>query len=111
MQSDSSGCVMLLVFAAVGWWHWHGRGCSEYASEYSCRHVVDNAEYEVWYWRHVERDDSDDEKYIGRAIGLRMCENNARAYAASIDETFEYRSYICVLVDDGQRMEKHRFLG
>lgn len=86
-------------------------GCEEYASNYSCSYVVDKAEYEVWYWENLERDDGSDEKYIGRAVGLAMCENNARAHAASIDEPFNYRAYICVLMDDGERMEKHRYLG
>ena len=88
-----------------------GCGCDEYASKYSCSYVIDEAEYEVWYWEHVERDDGADEKYIGRAIGLSMCLHNARAYAASIGEPFSYREYICVLMDDGRRMEKHRYLG
>ena len=53
-------------------------GCSKYASDYSCGYVENRAEYEVWYWRHVERDDESDNTFIGRAIGLQMCEANAR---------------------------------
>lgn len=85
-------------------------GCSKYASDYSCGYVENKAEYEVWYWRHLERDDESDDTYIGRAIGLQMCEANARAFAAAIGESFNYRAYICILMDNGKRMEKHRLL-
>ncbi len=85
-------------------------GCSEYASDYSCDYVENKAEYEVRYWRHLERDEANDETVIGRSIGLQMCETNARAFAAAIGESFNYRAYICILMDDGKRMEKHRLL-
>lgn len=87
-----------------------GGGCSRYASKYSCYYVEKDAEYEVWYWRNLDRDNEDDNKVIGRAIGLQMCEVNARAFAAAIGETFNYRAHICVLMKDGIRMEKHRLL-
>lgn len=87
-----------------------GGGCEKYASKYPCRYVVEKATYEVWYWRDVENDDESENKFIGTAIGIRMCEQNAQAYAASLDEAFNYRAYICVLMDDGKRMEKHRNL-
>lgn len=85
-------------------------GCEAYASEYSCGYVEDRATYEVWYWKNVEDDNEDDNLYIGEAVGLRMCEKNARAFAAAIDKPFVWRAYICVLMIDGQRVEKHRFL-
>jgi hypothetical protein len=85
-------------------------GCSKFASDYSCSYVENEAEYEVWYWRHLARDDQSDEILIGRAIGLKMCEGNARAFAAAIGEEFNSRAYICILMDDGKRMEKHRLL-
>lgn len=85
-------------------------GCSKYASDYSCGYVEDDAEYEVWYWRNLDNDDEADNLLIGRAVGLRMCEGNARAFASAIDEAFDYRAYICVLMEDGRRMEKHRLL-
>jgi hypothetical protein len=85
-------------------------GCSKYVSDYSCGYVENKAEYEVWYWRHLERDDEKDETLIGRATGLQMCEANARAFAAAIGENFNYRAYICILTDDGKRIEKHRLL-
>ncbi len=84
--------------------------CSEYASHYPCDYVENKAEYEVWYWRHLARDDENNETFIGRAIGLQMCEGNARAFAAATGEIFNDRAYICILMDDGKRMEKHRLL-
>jgi hypothetical protein len=84
-------------------------GCGKYASAYSCSYVEDRAEYEVWYWRHVEKDDEADNKPIAKTIGLERCEDSARMFAAAIGEPFTYRSYVCVLMDDGDRMEKHRF--
>ncbi|WP_245648748.1 hypothetical protein [Sphingomonas sanxanigenens] len=47
---------------------------------------------------------------IGHATGIQQCEDNARAFAGAIGETFQDRAYICVLMVDGQRMEKHRNL-
>jgi hypothetical protein len=87
-----------------------GSGCSRYASDYPCSYVLNDAEYEVWYWRDVEGDNEENNKMIGRAIGLQMCEFNARAFAAAVNEEFNYRAYICVLMKDGNRMEKHRLL-
>lgn len=84
--------------------------CEKYASNYSCAYVIDRAEYEVWYWRNVTDDNEADNQMIGRAQGLRMCENTARAYAAAIGEPFNYRAYMCHLMRDGVLMEKHRFL-
>ena len=85
-------------------------GCAKYSSEYNCSYLEDRAEYEVWYWRRVEDDNEENNKPIGSAVGLRMCEGNARTHAALIGEEFNYRAYICILMKDGQRMEKHRLL-
>lgn len=85
-------------------------GCSKYASQYSCSYVENDADYEVWYWRQLDRDDEADNKMIGRAKGLHMCEENAMAFAAAVGEEFIARAYICVLMKDGNRMEKHRLL-
>jgi hypothetical protein len=75
-----------------------------------CAHIENDAVYGVWYWRHLERDDEKDNTFIGQARGLRMCEGNARAFAEAIGEGFNYRSYICVLSENG-RTEKHRLIG
>ena len=84
--------------------------CSKYGSAYSCSYVESRADYEVWYWRHLERDDPRDNVMIGHAIGVQGCEDNARAFAAAVGETFQDRAYICVLMIDGKPMEKHRNL-
>lgn len=97
--------VTILVSVLLG-----ACGCSEYASEYSCDYVENRADYEVWYWRNLQADDESDNQLIGHATGVRQCEDNARAYAAAIGGQFSYRAYICILMDDGNRMEKHRNL-
>ncbi len=84
--------------------------CTEYASKYSCSYVENDAEYQVWYWRNVQADREADDTFIGNAKGLKMCEGNARAFAAAIGETFNERAYICGLMVDGKLMEKHRML-
>lgn len=84
--------------------------CTEYASQYSCSYVENDADYQVWYWRNVEADNEVDDTFIGHAKGLEMCEGNAKAFAAAIGENFNERAYICGLMDDGKLMEKHRFL-
>ena len=85
-------------------------GCSKYASDYPCSYVENRADYEVWYWRDLQADDENDNRIIGHATGIQQCEDNARAFAAAIGETFQDRAYVCVLMVDGQRMEKHRNL-
>ncbi|MBK6296584.1 MAG: hypothetical protein IPF48_00460 [Sphingomonadales bacterium] len=105
MVRNLSASTFAVVLAACGSAPW---GCSKNASNYSCGYVEERAEYEVWYWRHLERDEENDETFIGRAIGLEMCETNARAFASAIGEIFNYRAYICILMENGKRMEKHR---
>ncbi|BAI95820.1 hypothetical protein Sj15T_01590 [Sphingobium sp. TA15] len=85
-------------------------GCEKYASNYSCGYVENKADYEVWYWKNVADDNEEDNVPIGHAVGLRMCRENALAHAEAIRDEFTERSYICVLMDDGRRMEKHRLL-
>ena len=108
--SEGAGCFWLAIAGLAAWWYFGGGGCDRYASDYSCSHIVDDAEYEVWYWRNLDRDRADDNVLIGKAKGIKMCEYNARAFAAVIHDEWNYRSYICVLMDDGRRMEKHRSL-
>lgn len=112
MANQADGDWLWVAIVGLGiWWLWSERDCSKYSSEYSCSYVEKRAEYEVWYWKHLERNIGSDETYIGSSIGIQQCEDNARAYAASIGEEWNYRAYICVLIDDGRRMEKHRNLG
>ena len=110
-NSDSTGCFWVAVVGLAAWWYFGGGDCERYASEFSCSYVENDAEYEVWYWRNLESDDGADEMLIGKAKGIATCEGNARAFAAAIGETWNYRAYICVLMKDGRRMEKHRNLG
>lgn len=85
-----------------------GAGCKKYASKYSCSYVEEKASYDVYYWRNVSRGNSADDRYIGSSIGLAECESLAINHARSIGENWNARSYICMLVKDGQNMEKHR---
>lgn len=109
--SDGGGWLIGLLFLGGAYWAFSGGGCDKYASDYSCSYVEKKANYEVWYWRNLENGDDNDNLYIGEAKGIKMCEANARAFAAAIGEPWNYRAYICVLMDDGRRMEKHRNLG
>jgi hypothetical protein len=85
-------------------------GCDRYASKFSCRHIINNADHEAWYWRNLGIDNPDDERPIGRVVGLRACKDSAMRYAASIEETWNERAYICILVKQGEYLEKHRLL-
>lgn len=85
-------------------------GCDRYASKYSCDYVENKAEYEVWYWFNVADNNPQDERYIGNTKGLSNCKALAVAYHNQ-NESFRpwnSRSYICALMKDGRRMEKHR---
>ena len=94
-----------LILSACG-----SNQCTKYASSLPCAYVEHEAEYEIWYWRNVQEDNEEDNKLVGRAIGLHRCEENARAFAAAVGETFSDRSYICVLTQDGLPKEKHRLI-
>lgn len=85
-------------------------GCERYASNYSCEYVENKALYEVWYWFNVQESDPKDERYIGTATGLSNCRNLAASHHRVNESyrTWNSRSYICVLMKDGKRMEKHR---
>lgn len=72
--------------------------------------MENKATYEVWYWENVEVDDGAENKLIGKAVGLPMCRGNAIAYAEAVGDDFSERSYICVLIEDGETKEKHRLL-
>jgi|AntAceMinimDraft_1070359.scaffolds.fasta_scaffold192737_1 hypothetical protein len=85
-------------------------GCDRYASSYSCDYVEEEAKYEVWYWFNVAEGNASDERYIGAATGLSNCRSVAHSYHR-LNESFNEwnsRSYICILMKDGTRMEKHR---
>lgn len=112
MSQGGGGWLLVLLIGGGLYWAYNGGGsCDRYASDFSCSYVEKKAEYEVWYWRNLEQDNEADETRIGKAVGIKMCEENARSYAASIGEPWNDRAYICVLMKDGRRMEKHRNLG
>lgn len=84
--------------------------CEKYASDFNCYYVVNLATYEVIYWKNVEADNPEDQRVIGTVKGLLACKSTAQGYAATINEDWNDRSYICALVDEGGYAEKHRLL-
>jgi hypothetical protein len=85
-------------------------GCDKYASRYSCSYVVEKADYAVFYWKYLPNDNAENEIFLGNTKGLQSCRNLAATFAAQIEESWNERAYICVLVKDGNYMEKHRLL-
>lgn len=105
----------LIILAIIGYFVYSNffgeeSGCDRYASNYSCEYVEKKAVYEVWYWTNVEANDPKDDHFIGTAIGLSNCRDRAISYhrAKESYKPWNSRSYICVLMKDGKRMEKHR---
>ncbi len=84
--------------------------CEKYASEFSCDFVTNVATYEVFYWKNLQAENPDDERVIGTVKGLIACKSMAQGFAASINEEWSDRSYICALVKDGVYAEKHRLI-
>lgn len=115
MQKDN-GCtwILAIVIGLFGYWSFNqirGKGgCDAYASDYSCWYLKGWAHYDVYYWHNVSDDDPEDEKLIAAATGIQQCRSKAIEYAARIREPWNERSYICVLMDDGHAMEKHRLI-
>lgn len=110
--NDEGAWFWLIGFGALFWWIYQsGFGsCDKYASDFSCGYVVDRAEYEVFYWRNLQDDDPNDDRPIGRVVGLRACKDTAIRYSAAINEPWNERAYICILLKNGAYMEKHRLL-
>ena len=110
-QKDSDGGVIWLILLAVAVWYFFFRDgeCKEYASKHSCEFVEKQANYEVYYW--FDLNDATTERYIGTVVGLASCEASAIRYAASVNQPWNNRRYICILSKDGQLLEKHRYLG
>ena len=90
-------------------------GCSRYASKFNCDYVVKQAQYDVYYWRYLDKDNN--EKYVGSTIGLASCRDTAiNAHIdtnVSMRQELEWsdRMYICMLKKDGRSLEKHRWIG
>jgi len=98
-------------------------GCERYASKFSCEYVERQATYEVWYWKDVGKGNERDERLVGMVTGLANCRDTAiYAHRAEMeyrkrnwtnwsdsDDNWSERSYICGLIKDGSRKEKHRY--
>ena len=85
-------------------------GCDKYSSKFSCKYVVEKADYDVYYWKNVYEDNSEDERLIGRVKGLVECKNKALNHSVAISENWNDRAYICMLIKDSKNLEKHRLL-
>jgi len=85
-------------------------GCEKYASKFSCKYVVNDADYDVYYWKNVIDGNENDEKLIGRVKGLVECKNKAIFFSEIVHENWNERAYICILVKEGKNLEKHRLL-
>ena len=105
--------IKIIFFLIIGYFSYQyflgdESGCDEYASKYSCDYVKNKASYDVYYWHNVYNGNSDDEEYIGSTIGLSACRDMAIGYSNSINDTWNNRSYICILKKVLINMEKHR---
>ena len=100
------GCLYLIYTNFIG----DESGCEKYSSNFSCGYVEKKASYDVYYWRNVSEGNDEDQKLIGSTVGLAQCKNMAISHAGYIRETWNDRSYICMLVKDGKNLEKHRLL-
>ena len=102
--------IFVLIIAFFVWTFYFGEesGCDKYASKYSCDYVEKKATYEVYYWINVSDGDEKDNKYVGSAVGLQNCRDMAIRYSNTVKDRWSERSYVCGLMKDGNRMEKHR---
>jgi hypothetical protein len=102
--------IFFIIIAFFVWTFYFGEesGCEKYASEYSCDYVVNKATYEVYYWINVSDGDEKDNKYVGTAVGLQNCRDMAIRYSNAVKDRWSERSYVCGLMKDSKRMEKHR---
>lgn len=105
------GKVVLIGVAIFLWFKFFGdeSGCEKYASKYSCGYVEEKAAYEVYYWSNVTDGNEADNKFVGSVVGLKNCRDFAMGYSRRVNDQWSERSYICALMKDGNRMEKHRF--
>ena len=104
--------IILLIAAYFIYTNFFGEesGCDKYASKFSCKYVIEKADYNVYYWKNVSEDNPEDERLIGRVKGLVECKNKALTHSVVVNENWNDRAYICMLVKDGNNLEKHRLL-
>ena len=102
---------IFIIVAFFVWTYFFGEesGCEKYSSKYSCEYVEKKATYEVYYWINVSDGDENDNKYVGSTVGLTNCRDMAIRYSNSVKDSWSERAYICALMKDGNRMEKHRY--
>lgn len=103
--------LILIIYFTYTKFFGEESGCDKYASKYSCDYVVNKANYDIYYWENVGDGNPEDEKLIGSTVGLLNCRDKSINYSLRINEPWNDRSYICMLVKDGMNMEKHRYLG
>ena len=103
--------IILILITFFVWTNFFGEesACEKYASKYSCNYVEKKATYEVYYWINVSDGDEKDNKYVGSTVGLQNCRDMAIGYSNAVNDRWSERSYICALMKDGNRMEKHRY--
>ena len=103
--------IIFIIIAFFVWSNFFGEesGCEKYASKYSCNYVEKKATYEVYYWINVSDGDEKDNKYVGSTVGLQNCRDMAIGCSNAVKDRWSERSYICALMKDGNRMEKHRY--
>lgn len=107
--------VLLPLLVTLGFVIYHlfiddETGCDTYASKYSCKYIVEEATYDVYYWANVSNGNPDDDKLVGTVKGLPACLAHATEYNNSLKQKWNERSYVCVLKKAGLNMEKHRYL-
>jgi hypothetical protein len=104
------GKVIFIGVAIFLWFKFFGdeSGCEKYASKFSCSYVEEKATYEVFYWTNVTEGDEKDNKYVGSVVGLQNCRDLAIGYSRRVNDQWSERAYVCTLMKDGNRMEKHR---
>lgn len=104
--------VFWFVVAAGAYWYFLADRirCDEYASRFTCKHLEEDALYDVFYWVRVQDDDPSNERVIATVTGLQACKNAALGYSAQIGEPWNERAYVCALKRDGGYAEKHRWL-
>ena len=102
--------IIFFIIAFFIWTNFFGEesGCDKYSSNYSCDYVEKKATYEVYYWINVSDGDERDNKYVGSTVGLQSCRDIAIRYSNTVKDRWSERSYVCALMKDGKRMEKHR---
>ena len=100
--------IIVVAYFLYGYFLGEESGCEKYASKFSCTYVEEKATYEVFYWLRLQENNPANEQFVGLAEGLSGCRNMAISYSIAMKEQWNERAYICALLKDGRRLEKHR---